>query len=283
MKDMSYRDKMIILVISIIIILVAGFFALIKPKYDTLVADTATYETTKTEWDGIQQKLDAIPTLKDTITKAYNTAKADADLFINTSMGEVNDTFATDRVNYVIDQYVQPAIDESSLKTLEMTFGTAGMVNMEYYYYTPNVVTYSLLEAADLNGNYAEIVSDELMTQTIFTERESAEMIAQNIAVHVKGTRENLMTFLDKIKEDENAILVDKVEIADYKFQGGLDGEGATEIRDVVTIDEEGNEVVTQEEVPVTAEEGSEEGWSEMSLSVTFYDAKEIDTPDLGD
>lgn len=283
MKDMSYRDKMIILVISIIIILVAGFFALIKPKYDTLVADTATYETTKTEWDGIQQKLDAIPTLKDTITKAYNTAKADADLFINTSMGEVNDTFATDRVNYVIDQYVQPAIDESNLKTLEMTFGTAGMVNMEYYYYTPNVVTYSLLEAADLNGNYAEIVSDELMTQTIFTERESAEMIAQNIAVHVKGTRENLMTFLDKIKEDENAILVDKVEIADYKFQGGLDGEGATEIRDVVTIDEEGNEVVTQEEVPVTAEEGSEEGWSEMSLSVTFYDAKEIDTPDLGD
>lgn len=283
MKDMSYRDKMIILVISIIIILVAGFFALIKPKYDTLVADTATYETTKTEWDGIQQKLDAIPTLKDTITKAYNTAKADADLFINTSMGEVNDTFATDRVNYVIDQYVQPAIDESNLKTLEMTFGTAGMVNMEYYYYTPNVVTYSLLEAADLNGNYAEIVSDELMTQTIFTERESAEMIAQNIAVHVKGTRENLMTFLDKIKEDENAILVDKVEIADYKFQGGLDGEGATEIRDVVTIDEEGNEVVTQGEVPVTAEEGSEEGWSEMSLSVTFYDAKEIDTPDLGD
>ena len=68
MKDMSYRDKMVILIISIIIILVAGFFALIRPTYNKMVEDTATYETTKTEWDGIKQKLDAIPALKETIT-----------------------------------------------------------------------------------------------------------------------------------------------------------------------------------------------------------------------
>jgi len=64
MREMSYRDKMIILIISIIIILVAGFFVLIRPTYQKLVDDTTTYESTKTEWDGIQQKLDAIPTLK---------------------------------------------------------------------------------------------------------------------------------------------------------------------------------------------------------------------------
>lgn len=286
MKDMSYRDKMIILVISIIIILVAGFFALIKPKYNKLVADTATYETTKTEWDGIKQKLDAIPTLKDTITQAYNTAKGDAGIFINGAMGDVNDTFSIDRVNYVMDQYIQPAIDESNLITHQMEFGSAGTVNMEYYYYTPNVVTYALLEAADLNGNYAQTVSDELLSQTVFTERESAEMIAQNIAISIRGNRENLMTFLDKIKSDKNALLVNKVEIADYQFKGGLEEtEEATEVRDVVTIDEEGNEVITQEVVtPENTGEGEgEDGWSEMALSVIFYNAKEIDTPDLGD
>ena len=67
MKDMSYRDKMVILVISIIVILVAGFFALIRPKYQALVADTSTYESTKTEWEGIEQKINAIPTLKPAI------------------------------------------------------------------------------------------------------------------------------------------------------------------------------------------------------------------------
>lgn len=286
MKDMSYRDKMIILVISIIIILVAGFFALIKPKYNKLVSDTATYETTKTEWDGIKQKLDAIPTLKDTITQAYNTAKGDAGIFINGAMGDVNDTFSIDRVNYVMDQYIQPAIDESNLVTNKMEFGSAGTVKMEYYYYTPNVVTYALLEAADLNGNYAQTVSDELLSQTVFTERESAEMIAQNIAINVRGNRENLMTFLDKIKSDKNALLVNKVDIADYQFKGGLEEtEEATEVRDVVTIDEEGNEVITQEVVPVENAPVGEggDGWSEMALSVIFYNAKEIDTPDLGD
>lgn len=271
MKEMSYRDKMVILVISIIVILVAGFFVLIKPKYNSLVTDTNTYETTKTEWDGIKQKLDAIPGLKEQITATYKTAKNDADIFVNEAFGDTNDTFATDHVNYVMDQYIQPAIDESNLVVNEMAFGDAGSVTMDYYYYTPNVLTYSLLEAADINGNYASKMADALEADTILQEVETVDMLGQNIALSVNATKEQLMLFLDAIKSDENAVLVDNIEIADYEFQGGLE---ETEVK---SVDAEGNEITT-----VVKPAADAVGTSQVTLSITFYNAKEIDVPDLG-
>ncbi|MBQ1471771.1 MAG: hypothetical protein IIZ34_05370 [Eubacterium sp.] len=284
MKDMSYRDKMVILVISIIVILVAGFFALIKPKYDKLVTDTNTYETTKTEWDGIKQKLDAIPKLKETITGVYNDAKSDASIFVNNKAfgDEVNQNFDTRKANYIMDQYVQPALDESNLQVTALDFGTAGTVNMEYYYYAPNVVTYSLLEAADVNGNYAETLTEELLAQTTIEEKETAEMLGQNIALKVTGTKENLMTFLEAMKSADSALNVEEVKISDYQFMGGVE-EGQPTVQQVVTVDEEGNEVVTEEVVPGESVGEAGLGTSEMELSITFYNAKEIDVPDLGD
>lgn len=290
MKNMSYRDKMIVLIISIIIILVAGFFALIRPKYQTLVADNANYETTKTEWDGIKQKLDAIPGLEDNITASYNEANKDASIFVNDAFGDYSESLGTEHVNYLVDEYIQPALDESNLKVIELALGTAGSTELTYYYYTPNVLTYALLEAADINGNYAETATKALQTSAVLEERTAVEALAQNVALNVTGNRENLMAFLEAIKSDENAILVDKVIISDYTFTSGLavEGEGQpqTQVVEVVETDAEGNEVVTQQEVPVeaaapTVAEG--EGYSAMELSVTFYNAKEIDKPDFGE
>ncbi len=272
MKDMSYRDKMVILVISIIIILVAGFFALIKPKYDKLVTDTSTYETTKTEWDGIKQKLDAIPGLKDEITEKYTAAKKDAEMFVNPALGDLNDTYYTDHVNYSVDQYIQPALDAANLEVTTFALGSTGSVAVDFYYYSPNVVTYALLEAADINGNYAEKMAEAMQKETVLKEIETTDLIGQNVALSLNGTREQLMTFLDAIKDDKNAILVESVDIGDYQFKGGL------EENEVVSVDAEGNEVRT-----VVKPAADEEGTSSLTLSVTFYNAKAIDVPDLGD
>lgn len=269
---------MIILVISIIIILVAGFFALIRPTYNKLVTDQNTYESTKTEWDGIKQKLDAIPALKEGITEVYNSAKKDAGIFVNEAFGDVNDTLYTDHVNYAMDQYIQPALDESNLTVSSMVLGGAAGTSIGYYCYAPNVVTYALLEAADVNGNYAETATKALEMNALIAQRETAELLGESISLEVSGTRENLMTFLEAIKSDENAVLINSVDIADYTFSGGLE-EG--QVVDVVSVDEDGNETVTQQVVGAGAEPGT--GTSNYSILITFYNAKEIDTPDLGD
>lgn len=268
MKNMSYRDKMIILVISIIIILVAGFFALIKPAYDNLTAHQATYESTKTEWDGIEQKINAIPALKDGITNAVTEAKKDAAVLENTAFGDLNKDYDNRKVNFGLDQYIEEAIDENNLAVYEMAIGDAGECDIEYSYYEPNVVTYALLESGDVNGNYAEEVSDLLNTGTVIEEKEIASVAANNIEMNVIGTKESLMNFLEKMKSDKNAINVQKIEIADYTFRLGEEEEETTPVRRPAAEGEE---------------EEADTGLSAMQINMMFYNAKPIDNPDLGD
>lgn len=267
MKNMSYRDKMIILIISIIVILVAGFFALIKPAYDKLVADQATYESTKTEWDGIQQKLQAIPELKSRIENTYNEAKKDAAVLENTAFGDINKDYDRKKVNYGLDQYLHQAIDDNNLDIKAFAIGDAGEIQIKYSYYKPNVVTYALLESGDVNGNYAEEVAKLIETGTVVEEKEIASIMANNVNMSLVGTKEDLMNFLDTIQADNNAINVDAIDIANYTFEDE---------------EEEGQSARPARPAP-TAEGEEPGGTSEMTLDLKFYNAKTMDKPDLGD
>lgn len=272
-REMSYRDKMILVIITAIIILAVGFFGFIRPKYNALVADRDTYETTKTEWDGVELKLKQIPTLQDSIKTEANEAKKVAELFVNEAFETVNDTFDNAKSNYIIEQYVQPMIDESELEVTDFNAEGISAENLSYYCYEPDVLTYSLLENADINGSYAQQVSDLLKESNYLKTKETAEVMVNSISLTVKGTKENLMMFLDKIKEDENAILVTMVTINDYQF-----GAGQTRTESVETTDEEGNVTTTTREVTLDGD-----GKSEMTLDLAFYNAMPIDNPNVGD
>lgn len=275
MREMSYRDKMIILIITVVIILAVGFFALIRPKYNTLVADRNTYETTKTEWEGLEAKINQIPVLKEAITTSYNDSKKIAEMFVNEAFQPVNDTFDNTKANLVLDQYIQPAIDESELKVTEFDVDGIETEDLEYYYYTPDVVTYSLLESADINGNYAKEVEELLKLDTVLKEKELAEIMTNTVTFTVVGKKENLMTFLTKMTEDENAVRVTKVDIKDYTF-----GAGQTQTITEQQTAEDGTVTTVTREVPAAADG---QGESEMEISMTFYNAKPIDEPILGD
>lgn len=301
MNNMNTRDKMIIIIITIIAILVAGFFALIRPKYKALVADTAAFTEKQTEWDGIETKLNAIPGLKDNITKIYQESNGVAKIFVNEAFADANSTYDDRKVNVAVDEHLQPAIDDSKLKVDKMEIKNTEAREVQYYYYTPNVVTYSLLESADINGNYAEEISEKILAQTVLTEKELAEVQVCNVELELVGEKDNLLDFLDKVKDDKNAVIVEEFNIDDYTFQGGLDEE--EEERPQPTqpptpvepqLDDEGNPIETPQEEPVEQQqevetpapqqgEPLEVGFSEMKVTVSFYNAKPIDQPDLGD
>lgn len=299
MKDMSNRDKMIIIILTIIVILVAGFFALIRPKYQALVADTAVFNDTQTEWDGIETKINAIPGLKETITGIYKESNDTAKLFVNEAFADANKGYDDRKVNAAVDEHLQPAIDESKLKVEKLDIKNTEAQTVEYYYYQPNVVTYSLLEAADINGNYAQEISDKILAETVISEKELAEVQVCSVELQVNGEKDNLLDFLDKIKDDKNAVIVEKFEISDYTFQGGLDEEeeapAPTQAPAPVEpqLDDEGNPIEPQpqdqpepqpQEQPAPQQgEPLEVGFSEMTVNVSFYNAKPIDQPDLGD
>jgi len=276
MREMSYRDKMILLIISVIIILAVGFFALIRPKYNTLVADKAIYNDTYTEWEGIEAKKAQIPVLKDNITKEYNEAEEIAQMFVNEAFEPVNDTLDNLKANYFLDQYIQPMIDDSQLKVDSFSLGGITSQTLSYYYYTPDILTYSLLESADINGAYAAQAADLLKTSNALSERLEAEVMTNNLSLSVSGKKENLMTFLTKMKEEEeNAVRITNVSIADYSF-----GEGQTQTITEQQTNPDGTVTEVTREVPVAS---NGQGESTMEIGITFYNAKPIDKPVLGD
>lgn len=289
MKDMSSRDKMVLIIITIIIILVAGFFALIRPTYNNYMTDIDIYNSTKAEWDGIDQKIQAIPGLKETITNLYNDASKDAKVFVNEAFKEVNDGYTVEKNNIAVDEHIQKPIDECNLVVRTLSFSGATAGNISFYYYTPNVITYALIESADINGNYAADISELLYTSAVIGAKQSVGVMTNTVSLTARGTRANLMDFLDMIKDDKNALLVNSVNISDYHFSGGLDEEEGTPqpvVPQEPQFDEEGNPIeqpVTPVPTPAVNEEGEQEGFSELTLTITFYNAKAIDEPELGD
>lgn len=275
MREMSYRDKMILLIISVLIILAVGFFALIRPKYNALVEDKAIYADVKTEWDGIEAKKAQIPVLQDGIKKEYNSAKEIAGIFVNDIFQPVNDTFDNLKANYILDQYVQPVIDENNLKVQEFEMEGVKSQKLEYYFYQPDVLTYSLLESADVNGNYAEEVAELLKESTYLTEKQTVEIMTNTLTLQLNGKKADLMTFLNAMKEDEHAFNITAVEIADYTF-----GEGQTQTITEQQTNPDGTVTEVTRQVPVAT---NGEGESSISVGITFYNAKPVDDPYLGD
>jgi hypothetical protein len=127
-------------------------------------------------------------------------------------------------------------------------------------------VTYALLEKGDLNGKYAAEISDLMATSALLQERETADVLANDVKFAVTGKKEDLMNFLDTIKDDNNAINIYNVNISNYNFSDGTETE---------QTDAEGN--VTKVANP------NAEGTSQLEIDMLFYNAKEIDKPDLGD
>lgn len=272
-SEMSYRDKMIILIMSIVIILAIGIFALIRPRYDALVADRNTYNDTLAEWEGIEAKINQIPTLQDNIKKEYTEAKKLAEVFVNEMF---EDSLDNENVSLAIDLHMQQFFDDTEFEVRNITAEGVKAVEMAYNYYTPNVLTYSLLENADINGNYAKEASDILSEATYLQSREVAQMLENKVEFEIRGKKESLLNFLTKMKEEEkNAVRITALEIADYSF-------GANEMTTVSEqqTDADGNVTTVTREVPAAADG---EGRSIMKMTVSFFNAMPIDEPELGD
>ncbi len=262
--EMSYRDKVILIVLLILLVLVGGFFALIKPKYEKWQSDKKIYADTEIEWNGIDQKLTAIPTLQKNIKEKCSEYKKTAQVFVNDAFKSANETYTNEKTSYEIDQYLQPVIDECSLEVTDMTLADVTSETINYYFYEPNVVTYSLLEAADINGDYNADLAEVMKESIVLTERVVGDVMCQNVELTVNTTKENLMLFLDKMGEEKNAVLVNNVNINNYEFTDGLevtqtgpDGQPVTVIRDG-------------------------EGTSIVNITIGFYNAKPIDEPNVG-
>ncbi|MDD7185262.1 MAG: hypothetical protein PUH54_06265, partial [Oscillospiraceae bacterium] len=103
---LNYRDRVILLIIIALVILLGGFFGLIKPRYNDIKENKSTRDTVQAEWDGLDAKIQQIPVLRENI----KTTKADADkiseLFY-TGKDIADGNLISFMQPYQLDQYMQ--------------------------------------------------------------------------------------------------------------------------------------------------------------------------------
>jgi hypothetical protein len=236
---MSYRDRVILLVVIIIALVLCGIFLIVKPTTTKISTNKASLATAQAEVDRINGIIEQIPVLGETIESEYNESKSYAE------------NFAEGRDPYEADQFIQEYLNSNSIEVSSFSVNEPTTEEISFYSYSPNVITYPLLEAADLNGDIAAETAEKLKTSTVFADLESQTVESYSVDIQFKGKKENILALLDSVKDIDENILINSVSIADYTFNAD-------------------------------ATDSSEKGYSTGSMNVTFYVLEPLAEPVLG-
>jgi len=236
---MSYRDRMIALIVVVVALILAGIFVIVKPVTTKISTNKSTLQTVQAEEDRINGIIEQVPVLGETIESEYNESKTYAE------------GFAESRVTYEVDQFIQEYFNNNQVEILSLSTAESSSEVIDFYSYTPNVVTYPLLEAADINGDIAADTAEKLKTSTVFSTLEAQEVEMYSSTISFNGKKDDILALLDSIRDiDENVIITD-VSIDDFTF-----GSEATE--------------------------NNEKDYSTGSMSINFYVLEPLSEPVLG-
>ena len=146
---LSYRDKVIFIVVIVIIILVAGFFLFIQPKFQEVESAKYNLESKKQERVEIETKIATLPNIIDDI-------KAVAD-----EIGEKQGIFMEEQDPYLNETYIREALaaERLDIKSMDTTYTTAGEIN-RYTVRPAHVLAYENKISADLYNELPQEVYD---------------------------------------------------------------------------------------------------------------------------
>lgn len=225
---LNYRDRMILIGVLAVAIILVGIFALIRPKVNDIKEDNASLETVKEDWSEIEDKINAIEPLQEAILQSYNDSQKLAGDFVDSTL--IDST-------YELDQFMQPYVDECNLEISVLDLGDLSTINLSYYYFEPVVLTSSMFDAADINGNYQAAISAVQEESNSLSQRTEETVMQARYGISAKGTREDIWKFMDKINELDSAILIETVNISDYTFgEDNPASDGRSDVTMIVSL-----------------------------------------------
>jgi len=276
----GYRDRIILLVVCVIIIFGVGIVVFIKPKYEKLQADKKARDQAVTDWNIQLDHFNAINTRQETIERNFTKANDVAANFTDEMDAVALDTFLREKF-----ANTEKNIEDGMKLTSTLAVSDEGTASISYYYYTPSIVTYSLYEAADMDGSLAEAAAEKRKESDVLSQRAAQTVGASLSNFTITVNREDVMALLDAVHDyavkNKDAMLVNTVAITDYKFQGGLTPEEGQPAQ--TTPPAEGEEGEAQTPTQQTAGTNEEQaGTSDVAITYTVYYMQEPKKPELG-
>lgn len=224
---LGYRDRIILLVVLVVVILAIGIFVFIKPQWKKLTENQKKLETAKTEWSETLQSFERINTMRETITKRRGEAYDISQVFTDEMDATQLDQFIQE--NFInIDKFKEDKVELVN----NIAVGDEASTSLGYYYYTPSVVTYPLYEYADFDGSLAKATAEKLNESTVLGGRDAQNVGVGNATLTLKITREDTMALIDSVRayaeEHKDAMLIQSISIKEYDFNGKPSEAGAT-------------------------------------------------------
>ena len=270
----GYRDRILLLIGCVIIILGIGFFVFIQPKYKDMTANKKKCEEAEKAWTQKKNEFDEIPDIQQRIKNRYKKAY------------DVSTNFTDEMDATKLDQFLQTQFfnTEENIKNktkLESALNVTDETTrgMSYYFYTPSIVTYPLYEAADLDHSLAAAVEEKTKESTILSERAAQVVGAGNAGFTVRINKKDAFEFIDGVKkyadDHKDAMLITSITMAEYDFNGGV----------AMERDEEGK--ITGER-PENLKEKYDEvededlGYTSVTINYEVYYMQEPTEPDVG-
>ncbi len=206
---LSYRDKMLLLGVAAVAIILLGIFLLIKPRITEIQDNNKTLTEVKATWKEKEDKIEQIPGLQEAIVATYKEAKALSDDFTDLSLVETQ---------YKLDKFMQENLDECNIEVKSLDLGAPSVSEIGYYYFTPSVVTSSMFDAADVNGNYSAAVNEAKKESDSLSQRTKESVVRTQYGVAGYAGKEDIWAFMEKINSLDTTIIIDSVSISDYTF-----------------------------------------------------------------
>ncbi len=195
---LSYRDKVIFICAIVIVVLVAGFFVFIKPKYQEMNSAKRKLESKEAEKVEVQEKID-------TLTPLVEQLKATAE-----EVKELQDRFIPEQDPYLNEQFIREILDQNNVEVKSMVTTYTSAEDLEdYVVYPTNVVAYDLLVQGDLYNELPEEVYN-LYNEVDYPDPDMVTIGITNVTVSYADDFDltNVYKFIDTIAEDERIFRV---------------------------------------------------------------------------
>lgn len=242
---LNYRDKVILGILLAVIIAIAGFVGLIKPKNEEIKEDEALLVVKQEEQADLEARIAKIQPLKTNIDETYEeTNKLIADFI---PLSEIDSAVK-------VDQYMQHYAEECGVRIENIEISANKEASLDYYYLeSEGLPSQDMRDMADLNGDYAKQDAKDNAESNALSQRNVETIIQSQYGVKVTGTKEALWNYLKAIEDLEQTIIVNQVRIEDYSFGAdALEAEGGTPQTSA-------NETPDEETQPETPDENAEQ------------------------
>lgn len=217
----GYRDRIALLIICVVVILGIGIFVFVKPKYEKLQKAEKAYKDASDAWDLKLSDFDKIPSFQ-----KYIKEKRDKAYDISTGFTDEMDAIQLDQ--FLQEKFFNTPENVKYKTRLKGTLAVSdeGATSIGYYYYTPSIITYPLVEYADLDGSLSKAVEAKRAESNLLSSRAPQAVGVGSANFTVRMTYDNCMAFIDAVKDyakqHSDAMILNSISFEDCEFNGRI-------------------------------------------------------------